>query len=243
MKRKRLLTILIAVTALFSTAGCGMEVKEEGKSLYETVKQVDDSTIRPEHADDLFQYSYAKNYEETKKGSGFTDVDVYNDGSGWGQNHSQFKDFTMDRVTDFIWESPVELGDACFYRGKQPVRFVLRDYRWKWNQQLTVFYDGESQPTEVSAIDKNRMVALADKKTPYPDGGYYEVCETDYSIACTYAVENEKEKGYERILILKENGLCCHFSYLEKNENYEDDRAKRIINSINFWNYIPAEES
>lgn len=215
MNYRKICVPFLAAAVIFSICGCKTEIREEEITDYETA----DST------DGLIQYSFAKQYEETAKGKGFTDVDVLKDEPEWGRNHTHLEDLSIDRSVDFIWESPLELGNACFYRKKQPVQFVLRDSANRWKQQLTVFYAGKNEETEAASC---------------ADEGSCEVSETSYSTACTFAVENKKEKGYERILILKEDGSCYHFSYLEKLEYYDDDRARRIINSINFWNYIPA---
>ena len=36
-------------------------------------------------------------------------------------------------------------------------------------------------------------------------------------------------------------GTCYQFTYLENNEVYDNSRAMFVINSIDFWDYIPEE--
>ena len=241
MQKRRFLCLAVVLSVLSVLTGCQKEIKMDQKTLYEKVMEIDDATIEAENADDLYKYSYAKVYEDTKKGKGFTNVDVFNNQSGWGQNHTHFVDSINNNEMNFLWQSPTLLGDFCFYNGRNPVQLILKDFQIRWNKKFIAYYFGEWPSDQSLFISKEEAISLEDEKLPCLPDRYYNVEETGYSIAYTFAIGDKKKKGYAKYLINKESRVCYKFYYVEKIDNYDEERALKVITSINFWNYFPVD--
>ena len=69
--------------------------------------------------------------------------------------------------------------------------------------------------------------------------GYYNVEITENTIEVTFEVENNDYKGYNYYVIDVENGICYQFAYVENIEVYDETRALNVVNSIEYWDYIP----
>ena len=69
----------------------------------------------------------------------------------------------------------------------------------------------------------------------YVEDGYYNIDTTDTAIRVTWEVEGNGYKGYALCLVDSDKAICYQFTYIEKVENFDAERAMNVINSIEYW--------
>lgn len=74
-----------------------------------------------------------------------------------------------------------------------------------------------------------------------PENGYYNVEQVGNAVIITYELidNNSGKTGYARFLADADVGEVYCFMYLEAPEIFDDTRAMNVINSLDFWDYIP----
>lgn len=74
---------------------------------------------------------------------------------------------------------------------------------------------------------------LNNSHLPY-NRDYIVIDKQETSINVILSIETEMGKGYGRFMIDKDRELCYQFTYIEPYDEYDDERAFAVINSIEF---------
>lgn len=212
-----------------------------------TEPEVEDPVVEPteeptiENGEDEF-YSDSYQWAFPEGLDGFTDKFVIASDETMSFNCTHYVDINGNEM-NFSWVGPTALGEkASTYKN------TLTLYDSAGEYALRAFTTGELSPEtydELKSYVKETIISFAAPETPYIPDGYYNANIGDNYMSYTYAIAGDISgnayKGYEHYICDRENGLCYQFSYLENVNIYDDTRAMNVIDSIDFWDYIPEE--
>lgn len=171
---------------------------------------------------------------------GFTDKFVLASDETMSFNCTHYVDPNGNEM-NFTWVGPTVLGESAGL-GSNGTTIILGNSSDEY--ALRAFTTGEISPESydnIASYDKETILSVAPPDAPYPTNGYYEANPGDTYSSFTFEVVGETHRGYYHIIADKEKGLCYQFVYLESIEIYDDSRAMDVINSLDFWDYIPEE--
>ena len=170
--------------------------------------------------------------------NGFTKKYLNEDYPEWSLNETHYVD-TNGNEMNFEWEGPATLGENAGVTSGSTT-LMLSDS--EMNYILRAWNGGELKVEELDeclALDKDVWTTLSATDIIYPENGYYNIERVDNVVYVTYAVKTDTMQGYSYFICNGDVGNYYMFTYLEKNEIYNDARAMFVINSIEYWNYIP----
>lgn len=181
--------------------------------------------------------SYGWKFPNNEYGTtGYTNKYVIDENTSDCLTHVESPEGTMD----FVWSGPVELGENA-----GPTNNGVGLYTSNDNYELHAWYGGEIDDEKFDkdlTFDQATWVSF--NPIPYIENGYYNISTNDTLIEVFFEVSDDEYKGYAYYIVDKEIGVCYQFCYVEKKSIYDDARAKRVIDSIDFaTNAIPNYES
>lgn len=160
---------------------------------------------------------------------GYTKNTTDKDDKNWQHNVSHIE-FATGSVMDFYWEGPITLGNQY---GSTDKMFVYKDPELTWRYELRAcvsdYYDGIIN--DASSMTKEQWLA---KSGVSNSTGYFQAAGDEDTFEVILAVENEEAQGYCYYLIDVKHEIFYQFSYVENINVYDDNRAKRVINSIKY---------
>lgn len=175
---------------------------------------------------------------------GFTQKFLNEDYPEWSVNHTHYVAPNGNEM-NFRWEGPAELGSHAGL-GNNGKTLYLENSSGEY--ALRAFTTGELSPEdyeETINYSKETIISFASTDVSYIEDGYYNAIIEDNYLSYTFAVEgvgdNANCQGYCHFILDFENGACYQFTYLEDISIYNDQRALSVVNSLEYWNYIPEE--
>jgi len=207
--------------------------------------EVEDPVVEPteeptiENGEDEF-YSDSYQWAFPEGLEGFTDKFVLASDETMSFNCTHYVDPNGNEI-NFSWVGPTVLGENAGL-GENGTTLILENSSGEY--ALRAFTTGEISPEtydEIASYDKETIISVAPPDAPYPTNGYYEANSGDTYSSFTFELVGDKIRGYYHIIADKEKGLCYQFGYFEDIKIYDDSRAMNVINSLEFWDYIPEE--
>ena len=267
MKRRFYALMLVVAMLAMTLVGCGSdttdttnttndatvntEVEESGDDVVTempteeptTTPEVEEPVVEPTEEPETPQYAYSHTWVFPDGLEGFTKKFLNENYPEWSVNETHYVDINGNEM-NFEWEGPAGLGEKANTNKK-----TLSLYDSAGEYVLRTFTTGELSPEtydEIKSYDKETIISFAAASTPYVPNGYYNANIGDTYMSFTYAVagdipEGGTYMGYEHYIMDRDKGLCYQFSYLENTDIYDDTRAMNVINSLDFWDYIPEE--
>ena len=214
-----------------------------------TEPEVEDPVVEPteeptiENGEDEF---YSDSYQWTFPESmdGFTDKFVYANDETMSFNCTHYVDPNGNEI-NFTWVGPTELGSNASL-GRNGKTLNLGNSSGEY--ALRAFTTGELSPEdyeETINYSKETIISFASSDVSYIEDGYYNAIIEDNYLSYTFAVEgvgdNVNCQGYCHFIMDFENDACYQFTYLEDTSIYDDQRALSVVNSLEYWDYIPEE--
>ena len=262
MKKKIYAVMLVVAMLAMTLVGCGSdttdttnttndvtvntEVEESGEDVVvepteepivepTTEPEVEDPVVEPteeptietgedEFYSDSYQWAFPEGLE------GFTDKFVLASDETMSFNCTHYVDPNGNEI-NFSWVGPTALGEKAGLGSNGPT-IILKNSTGELSPET---YD------EIKSYDKETIISFAANDSPYIPDGYYNANIGDTYMSFTFAVASDTHKGYNHYIMDREKGLCYQFVYLESIEIYDDTRAMNVINSLEFWDYIPEE--
>ena len=266
MKRRIYALMLVVAMLAMTLVGCGSdtsdttnttndatvntEVEESGETVVpETpdedpadTPEVEEPVVEAEPTPDgdvngvneTINYEYAHDFTFPEGMNGFTKQYLNEDYPEWSLNETHYVDINGNEM-NFEWEGPAMLGENAGTSGKTLILRNGDDFELRaWNSGYS---DGDYE--QCVNLPKETWISFADENIPYEENGYYNVETTDNSIIVTFKVSGNGYEGYNYYVLDGNNNVGYQFAYFEKSEIYDDARAMFVINSIEYWNYIP----
>ena len=138
-------------------------------------------------------------------------------------------------VMNFTWNGPSELGTIAGYSNKT-LTLGGGDYELRaWHGGvMTMEYLADGVEGT-----KEEWTATTAKTCTLPENGYYNVEQVGNCIVATYEVidNTTSSHGIVRSLYDADQGAIYNFIYLENADVYNAERAMKVIESIEFWDY------
>jgi len=266
MKRRIFAFMLVVAMLAMTLVGCGSdttdttnttndvtvntETEESGEDVVveSTEDPVVESTTEPEVEDPVVEPTeeptteeefYSDSYQWTfpEGMDGFTDKFVLASDETMSFNCTHYVD-TNGNEMNFSWVGPTELGEKAD-AGETTLFLYGND-----SFELRAWNGGELKLEELEeclALEKNVWTSLSGSNVTYPENGYYNIERIDNIVYVKYAVKTDTMNGYSCFLCNGDVGNYYMFTYLERNEIYNDTRAMNVINSIEYWPYNPGE--
>lgn len=261
MKNKFIAMLTITTMTLSLLVGCGQpatpntnedtsteqntEVEESGDDVVvepteepieepTTEPEVEEPVVEPTEEPETLQYAYSHTWVFPDGLEGFTRKFLNEDYPEWSVNHTHYVAPNGNEM-NFRWEGPAELGSNAGL-GNNGKTLNLENS------------SGELSPEdyeETINYSKETIISFASTDVSYIEDGYYNAIIEDNYLSYTFAVEgvgdNANCQGYCHFILDFENGACYQFTYLEDISIYNDQRALSVVNSLEYWNYIPEE--
>ena len=265
MKRRFYALMLVVAMLAMTLVGCGSdtsdttnttndatvntEVEESGETVVpETpvedpveTPEVEETVVEAEPTPDgdvdgeneTINYEYAYDLTFPDGMTGFTKKYLNETIPEWSLNETHYVD-TNGNEMNFEWEGFATLGENAG-AGERILTLVGDNCELRaWTYG---YVDGDYD--SCLEMDKETWTGFAPDDVPYAADGYYNVETTEDVIKVVFAVENDNYKGYNCYITDSTNAICYQFAYHENIETYDDARAMFVINSIEYWNYIP----
>ena len=249
--KKRIISLTLAAMMLAVTLiGCGNSTNENVTP--ETNTEVTTETPTPDtttpevdvpetevgdndvDVETFFSTSYALDFPEGM--TGFTDKYVFSSDETWSLNNTHYVD-NSGNTMNFEWEGPTELGEKATTTDST-LALLGGDYAlFAWTYG---YADGDFELC--ANMDKETWTSFTLLDIPYVENGYYNVDISDNTILTIFEVEGLEYKGYASCITDSNNKICYQFTYVEKIDSYNEERAMKVIESIKFWNYEPTNE-
>ena len=263
MKKKFIAMLTITTMTLSLLVGCGQsatpntnedtstvqntEVKESGDDVVvateepivaEVVEDVVAEVVEEESVTINYEYAYDLKFPNGM--TGFTKKYLNETVPEWSLNETHYVD-TNGNEMNFEWEGFATLGESAGVSTGHPTlilidadgNYTLRAWTYGTVDEVKFAMDLE--------YSKETWTSFASVDIPYVENGYYDIQTTDTTIEVVFEVANDTQKGYDYYVVDLNRGTCYQFTYLENNEVYDNSRAMFVINSIDFWDYIPEE--
>ncbi len=269
MKRRFYALMLVVAMLAMTLVACGSdtndttnttndvtvntEVEESGDDV--VVEPTEEPTVTPEVEEPVVEptpeevvdgendtpmYAYSTTFVFPDDMEGFTRKYLNEDYPDWSVNETHYID-TNGNEMNFEWEGPAGLGENAGVNSGHPTLVLGNStneyafYAWTY---------GAVDETKFAAdleFTKETWVSFTAPDVPYVENGYYDIQTSDTIIEVTFEVANETYKGYNYYIVDLNRGTCYQYMYLERIEIYDDVRVMNVINSIDFWDYIPEE--
>lgn len=271
MKRRFYALMLVVAMLAMTLVGCGSdtsdttnttndatvntEVEESGDDV--VVEPTEEPIVTPEVDEPVVEteptldgdvngesetinYEYAYDFTFPDGMTGFTKKYLNETVPEWSLNETHYVD-TNGNEMNFEWEGFATLGENAGVSTGHPT-LILVDANG--NYTLRAWTYGAVDDVEFAMdleCSKETWTSFASVDIPYVENGYYDIQTTDTTIEVIFEVANDTQKGYDYYVDDLNRGTCYQFTYLENNEVYDNSRAMFVINSIDFWDYIPEE--
>ena len=241
--KKRILSLTLAAMMIAATlVGCGSkeepvtpntntEVTTETPTPDTTTPEVDvpETEVGTTTPEDVFSTSYALDFPSGM--TGFTDKFVFASDETWSLNDTHYVDANGNEM-NFEWEGPTVLGEMATVTDNALAltggNYML--FAWTYG-----YADGDFELC--SNIDKDTWTTYTLADVPYVENGYYNRNLSDNTLVVIYEVGNNEYKGFASCITDLNDEICYQFTYLEKIDNYNEERAMNVIESIKYWDY------
>ncbi len=269
MKKKFIALLTITTLSLSLLVGCGQqattntnedtsteentevntEVEESGEDVVVEMPteepiatpEVEEPVVEPtteDEFDGFYSDSYQWAFPESIGVEGFTDKYVLasDETMSFNCTHYVAKDGTE---MNFSWVGPTELGEKAD-AGNTTLFLYGNDSAY----ELRAWNGGELKLEELEeclALEKDVWTSLSGSDITYPEDGYYNIERINNIVYVTYAVKTDTMNGYSYFICNGDVENYYMFTYLERNEIYDDTRAMNVINSLEYWTYNPGE--
>lgn len=238
-------TIVITLVACGGTTNTNDTSKSDASENNQTTNKDTQQQEEPSSENGIFSEDFSLEFPDGM--DGYTHKCIYTEDETWSYNETHYKD-ERGLVVDFKWEGPSEIGEEV---NKNEFTLSLNDI--SHNYILRASRDGNNMnPDQIKAaisyFDKDSITTSDNNDgISYINGGFYNQATSDTKGVYTYAVSGEIDgvmyKGYNKLIIGVEKGCGYVFTYLEKESTYNDERAYKVIDSIDFWNMETVEWS
>lgn len=168
-------------------------------------------------------------------GSGFTEQLISTEDANWSYNKTHYINPDGDTM-NFSWEGPEKMGELV-YSTTSGTALIIKDS--DGNYALRAITTGEAPKDTFDATkswSKEQIVACVHKDVKYIADGYYSSNISDNVLEYTFAIQAEvdkkQHKGYAYFIMVRDTGLCYQFYYLENSDVYDDERALKVIDSL-----------
>lgn len=171
---------------------------------------------------------------------GFTRKYLIDDNPNWSANRTHYVDVNGSEM-NFSWDGPAELGERA--DSSETTLFLYgndNDYELRaWSFSLTTEED------YLRNFDKTDIVEWDSDVTNYVVDDYYEFIDGTNTarviFKITRTLNGEEYIGYACYLDNYTNMVCYQTTYLERASIFDDQRALTVVNSLEYWDYIPEE--
>lgn len=215
-----------------------VEPTEEPTATPEVEEPVVEPTEEPEVVEpETPEFAYAFTWAFPDGMDGFTQKFLNEDYPEWSVNKTHYVAANGNEM-NFTWEGPASLGEIA-QSGERTLYLYGADVNYQLSAWTYGYVDGDYE--SCLNMDKTTWTGFAPDDIPYIEDAYYNVETTDSVIKVVFAVGNNEWKGYNYYITDSINGICYQFAYYENVDIYDDNRAMNVINSIEYWNYIPEE--
>lgn len=269
MKRRFYALMLVVAMVAMTLVGCGSktptnETQNEAQSveqqepieettqepIEETIPEPIEETIQepieetmpepvPEEQEEVnggtFSNSYGLNFSEGIQG--FTDKYVYSNDETTALNLTHFVSANGNEI-NFMWEGPVEIGEYSTESDDMLGLFnkASDSYLMTWSNEYS--YDTYSELLNLPE-DTWKTYAVG-TGFEYKEDGF---CVIKYGkeLRATYQITGSGFDGFMLYLIDSVNEVYYVFVYVEKSEIFDFSRALEVVESIEYWDYIPEE--
>ena len=263
MKKKFIAMLTITTMTLSLLVGCGQsatpntnedtstvqntEVKESGDDVVvateepivaEVVEDVVAEVVEEESVTINYEYAYDLKFPNGM--TGFTKKYLNETVPEWSLNETHYVD-TNGNEMNFEWEGFATLGESAGVNGN-----TLNLVDLERGVEIRAWYGGPMNMEDIEPCLTADSTAWTNSTSAYcslPENGYYNVEQIENTVVITYEVidNNSGKVGYVRFVCNADIGEVYNFMYLETPEIFDKDRAMFVINSIDFWDYIPEE--
>lgn len=256
MKRK-VISLILLTTMIVTLVGCSGEastndtsksdVLENTQTSNEDTQTQNEETQEQEQStgNEIFSEQYGWKFPEDMEG--YTNKYIYTEDDTWSYNETHFKS-EYGVVMDFKWEGLREIGEEAYEHGRT---LSLKDSSHNYILKAWCYNDNpnpDQMKAALSYFDKESIIAtVEDNDISYVEGGFYNQSTSEmngtYTFAVSGVIDGVVYKGYNKYILSVDNGCTYQFSYLEKESIYNDERAFKVINSIDFWKIETVEWS
>lgn len=234
---------------LTGTYDCDIDVSElelNGRT-YENVAESDEPIAvevsepepvpEPEEEinEDSFSHSYGLEFNDGMEG--FTDKYIYKDDETWAYNLTHFVSKSGNEI-NFAWNGPVEIGECATESDD-----MLGLYNKATDSYLMTWSNVYSNDVYTEALNTSK-----ETWTTYASGTGFEYTEDGFfdkkdgeQIRVTYQISGGGLEGFMLYLIDSTNEIYYVFVYVEKSEVFDYTRAIKVIESIEYKEYVPKQ--
>lgn len=269
MKKKIYALMLVVAMLAMTLVACGSdtndttnttnevtintEVEESGDDV--VVEPTEEPTVTPEVEEPVVEptpeevvdgendkplFAYSSTFVFPDDMEGFTRKFLNEDYPEWSINETHYIDINGNEM-NFTWEGPAGLGSNAGL-GTDNLTLIMKDTIGEY--ALRAWNGGELKLEELEeclTLEKSIWTSLSGPDTTYPEDGYYNIERVDNIVYVTHSIVTDTMTGYAHYLCNGDAGNYYMFVYLENTNIYDDARAMNVINSIEYWNYIPEE--
>lgn len=217
---------------LTGTYTCDINVSE--LALNTAPEPVQEENIESE----TINYAYAYDLKFPEWMTGFTKKYLNETVPEWSLNETHYVD-TNGNEMNFEWEGFATLGENAGVNGN-----TLNLVDPERGAEIRAWHGGPMNMEDIEPCLTADSTAWTNSTSAYcslPENGYYNVEQIENTVVITYEVidNNSGKVGYVRFICNADIGEVYNFMYLETPETFDKDRAMFVINSIEYWNYIP----
>lgn len=269
MKKKIYALMLVVAMLAMTLVACGSdtndttnttndvtvntEVEESGDDV--VVEPTEEPTVTPEVEEPVVEptpeevvdgendtpmYAYSTTFVFPDDMEGFTRKYLNEDYPDWSVNETHYID-TNGNEMNFEWEGSAALGESA---GVNSNTLNLKEKSNTY--EIRAWHGGSMNMEDIEpalAADSTVWTNTTSSFCSLPENGYYNVERVENTLIVTYELidNNSGQIGYARFLANADIGETYCFMYLETPETFDDTRAMNVINSFDFWEYIPEE--
>lgn len=255
MKKKFLYLLLAGTISATSLVGCGDSTdKEPNGTVGEVTTNIDNTTTNNSSGNSSEESTTNNTSENTEPesilkpsgaiayhftsdviGKGFTEQLISTEDTSWAYNKTHYINPDGDTM-NFSWEGPEKMGELV-YSTTSGTALIIKDS--DANYALRAITTGETPKDTFDATklwSKEQIVACVHKDVKYITDGHYSSNITDNVLEYTFAIQAEvdkkQHKGYAYFIMVRDTGLCYQFYYLENSDVYNEERALKVIDSL-----------
>lgn len=207
-----------------------VEESSDNSTETETVSNLTEDEIEALEAAGIYIFTDAVD------GGGFMEEEVSTTEEGWSSYKVHYVN-SYDDVMNFSWEAPQGMGKYAYSSTDGNTSLIIKNSTGEYT--LRAFTSGtvDSEIYDATkSYDKETITSFVPLDLSYIENGYYDSNIGENVLGFIFAVEgtvsSEEVKGYAYFLMTRETGICYQFIYLEKGSVYDEERVRKVVESI-----------
>lgn len=174
-----------------------------------------------------YQDIYTCWFAKRDNAEGYTEKSIYRDDITWADCFTHVRNPSGTEM-DFIWSGPKEIGDYTYQEGNYA---SLTDE--KQNYFLDAWCTGIME-SEADLMKNYTAEEIMEIEEATPNENSFRIEEDDDYYSVFFEISNDEYIGCVRYIDNLKTMLCYQFRYLERKEIYNEERVKKVIESLAF---------